>query len=253
MRICVALAMLLANCMAVADESVVAPRLLKSESLSTPFEQGVLQRQFDSLSAMQLDLLEYSPRGPVKLLRGNTGLVLPPAVRALKTGDTASSDVLAVFKDLFLAAGSESAVVRSNTAIEGAEPVLRLSQAIRGLPVFGGRIAIAYDATTLRVSGVSALFIPDRGLPSKPALSARQAEQRVTEALNAAEETRGVEVTIRDGTHLAYFADWVHDDPAALVWVVTALGTTEFLVDASTGTIVHQHSEVIPNQVEVRQ
>jgi hypothetical protein len=252
MRICVALVMLLANCMAVADESVVAPRLLKSESLSTPFEQSVLQRQFDALSAMQLDSLKYSPHGPVRLLGGDTGLVLPSNVRGLKKGDLAPQ-VLLVFKDLFLAEGNETLIVRSHAIAEGAEPVLHLSESIRGIPVFGGGLAAGYDAATFRVSGMSAHFVPDRGLPRKPALSARQAEQRVAEALHAAEETRGVEVTIRDGTHLAYFADWVHDGPAALVWVVTALGTTEFLVDASTGAIVHRHSDVIPNRAEVHQ
>jgi hypothetical protein len=31
------------------------------------------------------------------------------------------------------------------------------------------------------------------------------------------------------------------------------LGSTEFLVDACTGAIVHEHSEVIPNRAERRQ
>jgi hypothetical protein len=252
-RILVALALSTLSLVASAQErSFLMPKLLETHELQMPIEQGALQRQFDALSAMQLELLEYSPHGPVKLLRGNTGLALPAHVGLLKQGDTAPS-ALSVFRDLFLAEGSESAVVRSNAAIEGSQPVLRLSETIRGIQVHGGRIAIEYDAETLRVSGISAHFVPDRGLPRQPSLTARQAEQRVVEAVQAAEETRGVEVAIRDGTYLAYFADRVHDAPPALVWVVTALGSTEFLVDACTGAIVHEHSEVIPNRAERRQ
>lgn len=245
MRMFMVIVMLVASWTAWAQEqSVAAPRLLKAEDLPIAVEPDALQRQYQALSGMSLERLEYSTRGPVDRINGATGLVLPASARVLKEGDDASN-ILPVVQDVLLANRNESLNVHSNILI-GSTRALKLSQSIRGIPVINGGVWFSCDEATLHVSVLTANFVPDRGLPRAPKLSAQQAEQKVPEALKFAVDLRQLEIEILDGTYLAYYASPGQSDPPQLVWVVRAeLGTSYelFYVNALTGAIAGRKQE----------
>jgi hypothetical protein len=225
------------------DETAIAPTLLNPTHLRISYDTGALQRQFDALNLMKLTELRYSPLGPVRSIQGDLRIVLPQSARRLRKGDFAP-DVLSLIKDVLLATGDESVVVKKHYSTESPAK-LSLSQSIDGIPVFTGGVAMSYDPTTLRVSSVSATFLPDRDLPRIPKLSASRAEQIVPESLAAAGQ-KDVSIEIRKGTHLAYFVDWWGGSAPALVWVVyAAVGSfhQKFLVDAATGEVVYKQNE----------
>jgi hypothetical protein len=212
-----------------------------------PFESmiavdpAVRQRQEDALRSMSLDLVEYSLRGPVKRLRGETGIVLPVDIARRQEGDSVD-DVLHLFADVLLANGTESLVLKQHRERLGAERSLMLTQTIRGIPVFNSVVAIAYDGTTRRVTQLIGSFIPDRDLPQEPRLSAEEAEQVVPRALAIAERIDASVLVIEDGTQLGYYADEYSPEPVQLVWVVTVGGGWQetFYVDAMTGIVANR-------------
>ena len=108
------------------------------------------------------------------LLQGDTGVTLPPADRSLAIGDVASA-VVTILKDVLLATGTETLVVRSTKDIGYSRRDVRFNQSIRGTPVINGRLALVYEAETGHVTVMSATFLPDRGLPTHAKLSADSA------------------------------------------------------------------------------
>ncbi|MGH7928199.1 MAG: M4 family metallopeptidase, partial [Candidatus Binatia bacterium] len=137
-----------------------------------------------------------------------------------------------------MAKGTESLNVRDNYVMFGSERGLELGQAIRGLPVVNGVVSISYNADTKHVSSIAAHFIPDRALPSKPTLTAEEAQQIVSRAVQA---TKGLKAHFSQTSHLAYFAEFADPSPPHLVWVIratTADSSDMFYVDAITGLIV---------------
>ena len=200
------------------------------------------QRQSDALRAMSVESVEYSLRGPIEQLRGNTGIVLPANILKRKEGKSAD-DILPLFADILLASGTESLTVREHRDQFGSERALRLTQSIRGIPVLQGVLAVGYDSATRRVTTVTANFIPDRDLPRAPRLSAKQAEQVVPKALAIAEKIDASQIVVMDGTHLGYYADSYSPEPVHLVWVVQVGGGwehEEFYVDATTGIVAYR-------------
>lgn len=200
------------------------------------------QRQSDTLRAMSVESVEYSLRGPIKQLRGNTGIVLPANIVKRKEGKSAD-DILPLFADILLASGTESLTVREHRNQLGSERALMLTQSIRGIPVLQGVLAVGYDTATRRVTTVTANFIPDRDLPRVPRLSAKQAEQVVPKALAIAEKIDASKIVVMDGTHLGYYADSYSPEPVQLVWVVQVGGGwehEEFYVDAMTGIVAYR-------------
>jgi hypothetical protein len=243
MRMCFALAMLTISFAASGQDQLVSPRLLDAREIRTSVGQASLQRQFDALNSMELSFLEYSTRGPVSRLTGNTRITLPASVRLLKRGDDATH-VLGLLKDVLLAQGTEVGKVRALEVLGDTRTMVEMTQVNRGVPVYGAQVSVVYDPNTLRVSSISAHFVPDRGLPRAPRIAAPKAELLVPEAVNASGEFKGALVEIQGGTYLAYFAGWENPPPPpTLVWVVTAnVGAIayEFLVDALTGEIVYR-------------
>ena len=232
--------------------TALVPKLLSAHELEMPIEQEALQRQFDALTAMQLPKLEYAVSGPVSYLRGDTGIVLPRSVRALKPGDSAA-EVFALFKDLLLAKGTEVATVEKIGDPTDVSFTLVLSFSIRDTPVYKGSVDIEYDPATLRVSALNAgQFVTDRGLPRTPRLSAQEAERIAAQTL----VMQDVAFEIRPGTHLAYYIGWSaypaqrpdgsRPPPAStlspgLVWMVSIVkedSTNIYVVDADSGKIV---------------
>lgn len=210
----------------------------------TPIEvdPAARQRQSNALRAMTLESVEYSLRGPVEQLRGNTGVVLPADIVKRKEGKSAD-EILPLFADILLATGTESLSVREHRDQAGSERALMLTQSIRGIPVLQGVLAVSYDTATRRVTAVTANFVPDRDLPRAPRLSAKQAEQVVPKALAIAERLDASGIAVMDGTHLGYYADNYSPEPVQLVWVVEVGGGwehEEFYVDALTGIIAYR-------------
>ena len=161
----------------------------------------------------------------------------------MKPGDP-GKDVLLVFNDILLGTGRETATVKRNEYVEP-DWVLVMTQSIEGIPVYGSGVSMAYDQTTLRVSGFTAAFLPDRGLPRTPKLSALEAEQILPKAL-AANGMETLEVKIRPGTRLEYYVDWSGGTPPTLAWVVPAyIGhlPESVVVDAATGEVLWREKE----------
>ncbi len=241
MRSCIAIVILTITSLAWSqDQSAAAPRLLTSQDLPTAVEADALQRQFDSLTALSPTELEYSPRGPVRLVRSPVGLSLPARIHDLKKGDAAADILLPLIGDILLAKGNETLTVTSNSLIDSKTRALRLSQSVRGLPVIQGIVAIDYDETSLRIRGLSANFVPDRDLPASAKLSAQQAEQVVPAAFKTSDEFRDAQFEIATGTYLAYYANASDAEAPQLVWVVHALfGSYHELVfvNAETGAL----------------
>lgn len=200
------------------------------------------QRQSDALRAMSVESVQYSLRGPIEELRGNTGIVLPADIVKRKEGKSAD-DILPLFADILLASGTESLTVQEHRDQFDSERVLMLTQSIQGIPVLHGVLAIVYDTATRRVTKVIANFVPDRGLPRIPLLSAKQAEQVVPRTLAIVEKIDASGVAVMDGTYLGYYADKYSPEPVQLVWIVQVGGSwehEEFYVDALTGIVAYR-------------
>ena len=163
---------------------------------------------------MSFESVEYSLHGPVELLHGITGIVLPADI-ANRTEGSSADDILRLFADILLANGTESLTVREHREHFGSERSLRLTQSIRGIPVLEGGVSFSYDSATRQVTGVAAHFVPDRDLPRRPRLTAKQAEQVVPKALAIAERIKASGVQIMDGTHLGYYAEQVQPGAGA--------------------------------------
>jgi hypothetical protein len=222
------------------EQSESVPRLLNARDLSFTVDSETLERQYAALVAMSPQQVEYSARGLVESIQGVANLTLPSNVRDLKIGNEAATTLFPLLGDVLLARGNESLIVITNSPMGTSARALRLSQSIRGIPVIHSMVAIDYDESTLRVKGLSANFVPDRGLPRDPKLSAQEAERIVPESLKSIKDYQQVEIEIRDGTHLAYYANPGEPQPPQLVWVVeTALGSSieQFFVDATSGVI----------------
>ena len=143
------------------------PKLLQATELPIEIDQAALQRQYDALVGMTLESIEYSARGPVKSLAGNTGLVLPPDFGEREECAPAD-DVLALVGPILLARGNESlAMGREKGALANRHSRLLL-QMVHGRPVISGLVGIEYDKSSYAVTRIAANFAPDRGLPREP-------------------------------------------------------------------------------------
>ena len=202
------------------------PRLLEAQELPVDVDQVVLRRQFEALSEMSLEDVQYSSLGPIHVVRGDTGRMVPTDALNLKEGDSGAA-FLRLLGDLLLATGEESLTVKRVNRLEGpyasSGSVLFL-QSIRGLPVINGGVAVTYDGKTKRITSLTANFVPDRELPHAPKLSAKQAEQ-----------IAGGEIL--EPTYLGYYALCCGPRLPKLVWAIYS-GSERVYVDAITGVVV---------------
>ena len=223
-----------------ADQPIAVPRLLNAQELPVEIEPAALQRQYDALKAMRLQTIQYSRQGPVHYIKGETGIVLPLHVARLNVGESAD-EFMELFKDLLLASGDETLAVTENEASPPSAQRLKFSQSIRGIPVIHGGASVEFDATTRQVLAFVSNFIPNRGLPREPKISASRAEQTVAETLALAKDGRADEIEITNETYLGYYKVYTDSSPPCLVWVVETSfkGSHErFFVDAVSGNIV---------------
>lgn len=219
-----------------------SPVKIDAPDTSIQIDPVARQRQSDALRGMSLETIEYSPRGPIEQIVGDTKIVLPPDVPFRLVGGPAS-DLLSLFKELLLASGTETLTIKENSVWYGDERTLELAQSIRGMAALHSGVSLSYNARTRRVSSLTAHFIPDRDLPRKPRLSAREAKHALRRALALAEKLDPTRVVIDAGAHLGYFASFDSDDPAQLVWAFTAHvrgEREEFLVNSLTGIVAYR-------------
>jgi hypothetical protein len=216
-----------------------APRLLHAAELPGEIEPAVLQRQFDALSAMSIDNLRYSPRGPVRVVRGKTGLLVPFDIPG-RQECTVADDVLALLAPLLLARGTESLSLVRNFSVLPGRRSLRFQESIRGIPVIPGFVAVDFDESTRAVTAVVADFVPDRGLPQEPRYSASEAGRILPEVMSAGRSYGPSSVQLDGDPFLGYFASRQVDEPK-LVWVIWASvnGESQWIyLNAMTGLVV---------------
>jgi hypothetical protein len=152
-------ALLLSIAAMATDRSAGPPVLLKTEDLAVAIEPEALQKQFEALSAMPSVLVEYSSRGTVRSIRGDTGVVLPDSVRLLTEGASAAV-VLDAFRAVLLATGSETLTVTRNALGQ-----IRADQSIRDIPVVHGRTATdAFQSLKYVIAEVDAKAIRGSGI-----------------------------------------------------------------------------------------
>ena len=161
--------------------------------------------------------IQYSTRGPVTSISGDTGVALPTSTRQLKAGSSAKV-LLDAFSAVLLATGSETLTVRQTRLSPPKERDIRADESIRGIPVINGRIAVAFDEETGRVRYFGAAFLPDRNLPNKAELTAAQAWQALVRALEASGDALPGTVREIEKPTLAYFGVQPDSIRPQLVW-----------------------------------
>lgn len=228
------------------DLESAGPRLLRSRDLPIEIDQALLQRQYDVLTSMQLTRVEYSPLGPIKSVRGRLNITLPRDISARREGD-AADDLVPLLRDILLANGSESLTVwQEKVGLKTGGLTFR--QTIRGLPVTNGYLAIEYDEISLEASRVVATFLPDRGLPDKPSVTADWArDQALTIVSTRRLGCMPGAVTIVEEPTLGYFVDSTGMNPPRLVWVMHVQPDDEKIyINAVAGTLVRREPQSIP-------
>ncbi len=194
------------------------PALQKSANLSVPVAAEALQEQYAALSAMPGVEVKYSNYGSVWSVSGDTGVVLPASVRKLEVGDSAPA-VLDAFRTVLLATSTETLTVRrSHSSSQGRD--IRFDQSIRGIPVVNGLVALTMNEETGRVRYFGGWFLPDRNLPTKAELSAKQAWQAMVRAFEASGDAKPGTVQENAKPALAYFGVGPEADRPQLVWQV---------------------------------
>src|SRR5262249_8514772 len=114
-------------------------------------------------------------------LEGDLGIVLSQRASQPTKGDS-GAEVLQLLAPALLSTGTETLVVRWVRMIGPNHRVISYDQAIRGIPVLGS-VSISLDVETRRMKSVVASFLPDRGLPKNPTLTAGDAKKALEKAL----------------------------------------------------------------------
>jgi hypothetical protein len=228
------------------DPAFNKPRMLDPQDLPIEIDQVDLQRQFDALTSMDLAELEYWPLGPVKSLRGKTGIVLPAGLSERKEGDSAD-DILALLKAILLAVGTESLNVGPGSRTLRGQ-VQRFTQSIHDLPVFNSFLGLEYDERSNEIQRIAARFLPDRGLPKKATVTSEWAEKRAFEIVSTMKlGCMPGSITIVRGPELGYYLDPAGKDRPRLAWFMHVQPDSEdVFIDANTGQLLRRVPLSIP-------
>jgi Zn-dependent metalloprotease len=206
-----------------------------------------LSAQHNFLRSMPSAWVEYAPSGATRQIRGSLGLSLPKGGADFREGDSAPG-LLSLVRPALLARGMETLTVTKNKVVGynkiiGAnERVIRLEQSIRGIPVRSSAVVFSVNDQTGAIASVSANFLPDRGLPQKPVITASQAIVAVMKEL-AANDIKAPAMSPEPPT-LAYVLGASIDEPdrlGRLVWCVEfddGHEINEGLVDAIDGRVI---------------
>lgn len=218
------------------------------------FGQAALDEQALFLQRMPGVQVQYGKNGAVRSLKGQTGIFLGSGLAGFEVGKP-SRELLTGLGPALLAAGTEELrVFRVAPHAAKADPVERQSspertiktrQYIRGREVEMSSVNISLNTQTNEIVEVFADFLPDRGLPAEPKLSASEARAKVEGEMRDTALGEEQKLIFRDTpAHLAYvFEDIGPDGPVggALVWVfqVTRAGDPlQASVNAVTGEVM---------------
>ncbi len=197
------------------------------------YDDTVLDRQYRALSEMPAVDVIYTRLGTVREITGDTGVSLSEPDR-LREGDSAR-EILEKFQDVLLASGSESLIIRENEKhpIEGRN--ISVYECIRGIPVIPGAISISVDDTTGRVTYFNAYFVPDRGLPTTPSISASEASVIAVKWVRTSEEAAHTMVELADNPTLIYYGGLKTAVKPTLVWAFEFSYMSQAFPEVSTG------------------
>jgi hypothetical protein len=201
-----------------------------------------LERQRQLVSAMSEVKVRYDDLGGVRRLSGDTGLFLGDPSTAPLVADHGAL-ALDLLGPMLLANGSERLTVQTVRDAGPRERLIIFDESIRGIPVLGG-LAVSIDTASGHVTGLGSSFLPDRGLPEKPAFDTKEARRLLEEALVGSTYAQQGSVSITGIPMLAY-AKSQEDGRPALVWLVDAAYTSpwegprekRFWVHAVTGRV----------------
>ena len=225
------------------------------------FGQAALDEQSQFLKRMAAVSIAYGKNGAVKEIKGHTGVFLQSGLASFKV-DQPAKELLAKMAPALLAAGTEELrVFFVATEAAKADPVERMSspertikmrQYIRGREVQLSSVNISLDIQTNEVVHLVANFLPDRGLPAEPRLTAAQARAKVEAAMQDAVLDEGQKLKFTDApARLAYAFEDIGDNGGVggtLVWVFQASSgdmPVEANVNASTGEVVRLQSRFL--------
>ena len=222
-----------------------APVLLQPSDVALTVDSASLNRQYQALASMPSVKVSYSALGPVRLVEGDTGMVLSSRARALREGDP-GPEILDAFNDLLLANGNETLTVRLNQPIGGRYRVINLDQSIRGIRVIAGDVSVKVEDASGLVRSMGAHFLPDRGLPLQSKLTARKAATLAVQMLESRGRAKAKTAEVSSTPELAYYGTQPGTTRPRLVWAVIAHYETpegdktdgEFWLDAIDGEFV---------------
>lgn len=228
--------------LASASEREAGPPVVRQVSeVALAVDAETLDRQYRALSTMPSVKVAYSALGPVRSVEGATGIVLSSPARNLKAGDNAA-EVLQKFKDVLLAAGTETLKVRGiQMSATGRHRYIDTDQIINGIPVLYGSVSLRFEEGSGLVDSLGANFLPDRGLPRQPKISQADAAKRVAQYLVESGEAKPGSVETSSPS-LAYHGTHPGSTRGRLVWAVAARynGSQDgmFWIDAVDGEYV---------------
>lgn len=190
-----------ASDLAQGQEQTAAARVTESPQfygsrpdLQALYGKEALERQYDFVSQMPAVNVRYDTMGRIEVLSGSTGIYLKDVIPRLKEGEPAP-EILERIGPALMASGGEELRVRRieeppsqrkwPEARRFTEQIIQFNEYIGGLEVRSGFIQICVNERTGELTNFGGHFLPDRGLASKPVITAAEARQRVETKLRA--------------------------------------------------------------------
>ena len=243
----------------------VPARLTNIDELRQRVGYEALDRQYRALVRMPHIAVAYAINGTASKITGSTGIYLPASM--FKVDETAPK-AMEGFGPVVLAAGTEELRVKRVHDPQGwlgpdgnsrpPERTIKFEQYIRGRPVLMGWANISVSEATGEVTEFVSHFLPDRGLPAEPTISAAIATEKLLAGMRVAAGRDDVELILGDEPPWLGYTFRTIDDQGAgsgeLIWVITVTsksGNTvqhlRALVSATNGEVLRFDSS--PNSL----
>lgn len=133
-----------------------------------------LRAQYDALLQIEDLRLTYDGRGIPRDLYGRTPIEIPRDIRSAQ-GRASLEAALAQLRPMLLAEGTETVTLAREPQVQMHLRSIPFNQSIRGVPVRDGHLVMTVDDRIGKVVMISAVFLPDRGLPRSPKIAASEA------------------------------------------------------------------------------
>lgn len=216
-----------------------------------------LDKQYRAFTGMPNVVVQYAANGTARKITGSTGVYLPSRAGLFKVNQSAPR-VMEAFGPLVLASGTEELRTirihepQSRLAPEGTtrlERTIKFDQYIRGRPVLMGWANIGIKEDNGEVVSFVSNFLPDRGLPSEPLISASDAIQKLLARMRDNAPNGPVEAEVSSSPPMLAYAFQQLGDKGAdfgdLVWVIdvtrkdpASQDSLQAAVSATTGEVI---------------